>query len=176
LWVAAAATPARIKLQSLTQQPLTTQILNLEEAGMNLTVNLKSFTLGVASTMGVLGAIAFAVSIPNAFSSGEVISAAKMNANFAALKTAIDTLESGRAVGFRVAAVANVGNCTQIDNVATNNKPNAIVSVSFSRNGSGVVKPVGPFFNASSNKWLVCTNDNSAQIDNVEYQILVLNP
>jgi hypothetical protein len=37
---------------------------------------------------------AFAVNIPNLFSSGDVISAAKMNANFDAVKTAVNTLET----------------------------------------------------------------------------------
>jgi hypothetical protein len=57
--------------------------------------NLKSFALGASLTLGLLGVYALAVSIPHMFSSGDVISAAKMNANFAAVKTAVDTLETG---------------------------------------------------------------------------------
>jgi hypothetical protein len=56
--------------------------------------NLKSFTLGASLALGLLGVYALAVSIPNVFSSGEVISAAKMNANFEALKTTVDALET----------------------------------------------------------------------------------
>jgi hypothetical protein len=54
--------------------------------------NLKSFALGASLALGLLGVYALAVSIPNVFSSGDVISAAKMNANFTAVKTAVDTL------------------------------------------------------------------------------------
>jgi hypothetical protein len=57
--------------------------------------NLKSFALGASLTLGLLGVYALAVSIPNIFAGGEVISAAKMNANFLAVKTAVDTLETG---------------------------------------------------------------------------------
>lgn len=54
--------------------------------------NLKSFVLGAA--LVATGLWAAAVTIPNTFSAGEVLSAAKLNANFAAIKTAIDALES----------------------------------------------------------------------------------
>jgi hypothetical protein len=54
--------------------------------------NLKYFVLGAAIVAAGLGALA--VTIPNSFSSGQVISAAALNANFAALKTAVDTLET----------------------------------------------------------------------------------
>jgi hypothetical protein len=56
--------------------------------------NLKSFALGASLTLGLLGVYALAVSIPNFFTAGDVISAAKMNANFEAMKTAIDALEA----------------------------------------------------------------------------------
>ncbi|WP_299427505.1 hypothetical protein [uncultured Meiothermus sp.] len=54
--------------------------------------NLKFFFLGVA--LVATGLWAMAVTIPNTFSAGEVLSAAKINANFAALKTAVDALEA----------------------------------------------------------------------------------
>lgn len=57
--------------------------------------NLKSFALGASLTLGLLGVYALAVSLPNLFASGDVISAAKMNANFAAVKSAVDSLEAG---------------------------------------------------------------------------------
>ncbi|WP_287372064.1 hypothetical protein [Oceanithermus sp.] len=44
--------------------------------------------------LAALGLWGLAVTIPNSFSSGEVVSAAKMNQNFQALKAAVDTLES----------------------------------------------------------------------------------
>jgi hypothetical protein len=56
--------------------------------------NLKSFALGASLTLGLLGVYALAVSIPNPFTAGDVISAAKMNANFDAVKTAVDALEA----------------------------------------------------------------------------------
>jgi hypothetical protein len=54
--------------------------------------NLKYFALGAAIVAVGLGAMA--VTIPNTFSSGQVISAAQVNANFTALKTAVDALEA----------------------------------------------------------------------------------
>lgn len=54
--------------------------------------NLKYFVLGAALVAVGFGAIA--VNIPNTFSSGQVISAAALNANFVALKAAVDSLES----------------------------------------------------------------------------------
>jgi hypothetical protein len=54
--------------------------------------SLKYFFLGAAIVaVGVWG---LAVTIPNSFSAGDVISAAKINANFAAIKAAVDALES----------------------------------------------------------------------------------
>ena len=138
--------------------------------------NLKSFALGACLTLSLLGVYALAVSIPNIFAGGEVISAAKMNANFSSVKTAVDALEASKVIGFRIPAVTDAGNCTTINNAATNNKPSIIVLVSFSRNGSGVVKPVGASYVTSLNKWVVCANDNSAQISDVEYQIMAINP
>ncbi len=55
---------------------------------------IKSFTLGACLTLALLGAYALAVNIPNLFEAGDVIRASKMNANFAALKTSVDTLET----------------------------------------------------------------------------------
>jgi hypothetical protein len=54
--------------------------------------NLKYFVLGAALVAAGLGALA--VNIPHSFSSGQVISAAQLTANFAAVKTAVDTLET----------------------------------------------------------------------------------
>lgn len=61
---------------------------------MTFTLNLKSFALGVTIALGTLGVYALAVNLPNTFASGDVISAAKMNANFTAFKTAVDALET----------------------------------------------------------------------------------
>lgn len=54
--------------------------------------NLKYFVMGAAIVAAGLGAMA--VTIPNSFSAGQVISAAALNANFAAIKTAVDALEA----------------------------------------------------------------------------------
>lgn len=54
--------------------------------------NLKYFILGAAIVAAGLSALA--VTIPNSFSAGQVISAAALNANFTALKTVVDTLEA----------------------------------------------------------------------------------
>jgi hypothetical protein len=61
---------------------------------INLKINLKSFALGTSLTLGLLGMYALAAAIPNIFAAGEVISAAKMNANFAALEAEINALKS----------------------------------------------------------------------------------
>jgi hypothetical protein len=61
---------------------------------INLNINLKSFALGVSLALGLLGVYALAAAIPNIFAAGDVISAAKMNANFAALEAEINTLKS----------------------------------------------------------------------------------
>ncbi|ADR37630.1 hypothetical protein Ocepr_2181 [Oceanithermus profundus DSM 14977] len=57
-----------------------------------MTQKLKYALLGFL--VAALGLWGLAVTIPNSFSSGEVVSAAKMNENFQALKTAVDTLEA----------------------------------------------------------------------------------
>ncbi|GEM90102.1 hypothetical protein [Oceanithermus desulfurans] len=44
--------------------------------------------------LSALGLWGLAVTIPNSFSSGEVVSASKMNENFQALKAAVDALEA----------------------------------------------------------------------------------
>jgi Phage Tail Collar Domain len=59
-----------------------------------MTSNLKAFTLGVSLTLASLGIYALAASLPNIFSSGEVISAGKMNENFTALKASVEKLET----------------------------------------------------------------------------------
>jgi hypothetical protein len=59
--------------------------------------NLKYFILGAAIVAAGLSALA--VTIPNSFSAGQVISAAALNANFAALKTAVDALEAKPTTG-----------------------------------------------------------------------------
>jgi hypothetical protein len=61
---------------------------------INLKINLKSFALGASLTLGLLGVYGLAVTVPNLFAAGDVISAAKMNANFAALKAEVNALKS----------------------------------------------------------------------------------
>lgn len=58
--------------------------------------NLKYFVMGAAIVAIGLGALA--VDIPNSFSSGQVISSSALNANFAALKAAVDALEANGSV------------------------------------------------------------------------------
>ncbi|WP_287417464.1 hypothetical protein [Oceanithermus sp.] len=53
---------------------------------------MKHVLLGIF--LSALGLWGLAVTIPNSFSSGDVVSAAKMNENFQALKAAVDTLEA----------------------------------------------------------------------------------
>jgi hypothetical protein len=61
---------------------------------INLKINLKSFALGASLTLGLFGMYALAVTVPNIFAAGDVISAAKMNANFAALEAEVNALKS----------------------------------------------------------------------------------
>lgn len=58
--------------------------------------NLKYFALGAAIVAAGLGAMA--VTIPNTFNAGDVISASGINANFTAVKTAVDALEAPNSV------------------------------------------------------------------------------
>jgi hypothetical protein len=53
--------------------------------------NLKNLVLGFI--LGSFGLAALAVTIPNTFTSGKVISSSEVNANFAALKNAVDALD-----------------------------------------------------------------------------------
>lgn len=62
-----------------------------------MNIHLKSFALGISITLAVLGVYALAINLPNTFAGGEVISASKMNANFTALKTSVDSLETATA-------------------------------------------------------------------------------
>jgi hypothetical protein len=55
-------------------------------------LNLKSFALGVSVAVSALGIYALAMSIPNTFSAGTSISSGQVNANFTAVKTAVDAL------------------------------------------------------------------------------------
>jgi hypothetical protein len=93
--------------------------------------NLKSFALGASLTIGLLGVYALAVNIPNIFASGDVISAAKMNENFAAMKTAVDaleaktaTLQAGKSLpardGYNAYALISLPTGTPDDNYAFN--------------------------------------------------------
>jgi hypothetical protein len=64
--------------------------------------HLRNIALGFA--LGSMGVYAFAVTIPNTFTGGQTISAALFNANFAAIKTAVDALEAnGSVTGARLA-------------------------------------------------------------------------
>jgi hypothetical protein len=56
--------------------------------------NLKAFTLGICLSIAALGAIALGENLPNVFAAGTVISTAKMNENFAALKSNLEALET----------------------------------------------------------------------------------
>jgi hypothetical protein len=68
--------------------------------------NLKNLVIGFA--LGSFGLVALAVTIPNTFSSGTVISSSQVNANFAALKAAVDALEGKPQIGFSRAASGTV--------------------------------------------------------------------
>jgi hypothetical protein len=76
-------------------------VISFKEMHMNinLKINLKSFALGASLTLGLLGAYSLAVTVPNLFAAGDVISAAKMNANFAALEAEVNALKS-KSLGF----------------------------------------------------------------------------
>ncbi len=147
---------------------------------IDLKINLKSFALGISLTLGTLGMYALAVSIPNVFAPGDFITAEKMNANFTALKTATNTLETktatleaAKVTGLRLTSVAD-DICTVIDNPITNGNPNLILSVSGNRTGRGVGIAVGPTY--IDGKWNVCTITNGFQSAVMEYHVLVIKP
>ncbi|MCX7782193.1 MAG: hypothetical protein N2318_00940 [Meiothermus sp.] len=82
--------------------------------------NLKFFFLGVG--LVATGLWAMAVTIPNTFTTGEVLSAAKLNANFTALKTAVDALEA--AIPGKQNRVT--GNCTAGDTIRSINADGSV--------------------------------------------------
>lgn len=147
---------------------------------INLKINLKSFALGASLTFGLLGVYSLAVSIPNVFAPGDLITAEKMNANFTALKTATNTLEAktttleaAKVTGLRLtSAVDDI--CTVIDNPLTNGNPNLILSVTASRIARGVGVAVGPLY--FDGKWNVCTITNGFQSAVMEYHVMVIKP
>jgi len=57
-------------------------------------VNQVRYVLLVITVVALVGVSALALTVPNTFVSGEVISAAEMNQNFAAVNTAVSALES----------------------------------------------------------------------------------
>jgi hypothetical protein len=144
---------------------------------INVKINLKSFALGASCSLGLLGMYALAVSIPNSFTAGDVVSAAKMNANFAAVKASIDTLEAAKVVGFRVRHPVGP-RCVDLDNVATNNRPNAVISVTDTRLAYEIAinRPeIELSYEATIKKWQVCLTGGLG-IPNVEYHVMVFNP
>lgn len=56
-------------------------------------MNQLRYVLLVITVVALVGVSAFALDVPNTFASGEVISAAEMNANFAAIEVAVTALE-----------------------------------------------------------------------------------
>ncbi|GEM90783.1 hypothetical protein [Oceanithermus desulfurans] len=75
--------------------------------------------------ISALGLWGLAVTVPNSFSSGDVVSASKMNENFQALKSAVDALEAK-------VAFAAVGRA-----LIRWNDPDATVDTDWSLNTSG---------------------------------------
>ena len=106
----------------------------------------------------VLG-VALAVTIPNAFTSGQVVSSAQVNANFTALKTAVDALEAKKVVAFNYTVPASGGAVQEqfaINNANLDNDPNWVVSVTLQYQGEGydiVDKGFGVYY--VNNKWVV---------------------
>ena len=62
-----------------------------------MNIHLKSLALGVSITLAALGVYALAITLPNTFAAGDLISASKMNENFAALKASVEKLEAASA-------------------------------------------------------------------------------
>jgi hypothetical protein len=124
--------------------------------------NIRSLIFGFIFT--AIG-VALAVTIPNNFSSGEVISSSKVNANFAALKTAVDALEAKQSFAFEYTVPAGTTtNQFVLENSKLNNDPNWIVTVTLKYQGEGyddVNQGFGVYYVSSAvfadgpNKWAV---------------------
>ena len=123
--------------------------------------NLRAMVTGFAFT--VLG-VALAVTIPNAFTSGQVVSSAQVNANFTALKTAVDALESKKSItGFRyevTLATKVIGEESLeafINNAATDGKPGAIITLQQLADNSPSVDPANftVRYSAVDSKWVI---------------------
>lgn len=97
--------------------------------------NLKHFALG--ALIATIGLWATAVNIPNTFSGGTTVSASAMNANFAALKQAVDALEAKvSALGNNLALASKEGKMgyAWIDNATADS---SVPSASYAFNSSG---------------------------------------
>jgi hypothetical protein len=78
-------------LSSIKQEFIQMRVRILERSNNMIRNNIRNLVIGFA--VGSLG-LALAVGIPNPFTNGTVISSSAVNANFTAVKTAVDALEN----------------------------------------------------------------------------------
>ena len=80
-------------------------------------MNQLRYVLLVITVVAMVGVSALALTVPNTFVSGEVISAAEMNANFAAVQAAVTALETAqpRVAHEKVDGTVSVDSATMVD-------------------------------------------------------------
>ena len=115
-------------------------------------MNQIRYVLLTITLVALVGVSALALNVPNSFVSGDVISAAEMNANFAAVEAAVTALENAQPVvaHVRVDGTVSVDSATMVDiAVVTIDAPAAgVVLVQFTGQAafSGTTSPNGMDF------------------------------
>jgi hypothetical protein len=143
--------------------------------------NIRNLVIGFA--VGSLG-LALAVTIPNAFTSGAVISSSAVNANFTALKTAVDALEAKQSFGFELTVPAGTTDQFVVENPKLNGDPNWIVTVTLRYQGEGyadVNQGFGVYYvngggGAGANKWVVNYFKVGQNLSNRKFFVTAIRP
>ncbi|GHF43669.1 hypothetical protein HNQ07_001951 [Deinococcus metalli] len=142
---------------------------------------LRSLLVSIALAAAVAVAVDF--STPHTFTAGTTIKASEMNDNFQAAQTELRRLDS-KIVGFVHTSTAgnSVNNWTCIDNPATNDKPNAVVTVTHNYNPGGDSTKSNYDTNLTgvwytTNKWCIYHEDPSkAMTAGKTYNVVVVQP
>ena len=113
-------------------------------------MNQVRYVLLVVTVVALVGVSALALTVPNTFVSGEVISAAEMNANFAAVEAAVAELQ----VAQPVVAYRYRASDFQLDNTSAVAEDVVVVSIEAPATGVVVVEAT------SQARWAGTTNAN----------------